>query len=839
MLRCCCRLTFKPLTLLLALAACALAVSGPAPADLDARKAPPAPPSPLFADPQPPAEYVLHDGKVVHDGAADQQANPGAPGQVDTLDIKKAYQRAAALKGQAKDRVFKTTITPHWFQGNTRFWYRNDTKDGTRDFVVVDAVQGTRAPAFDHAKLAAGLAGASVTKVDAKRLPFQTITFIDDGKAVRFVVGKDTWRCDLTTYACTPDADKQPLPFAAAWFAETAVAEPEPPPAPPDAPWDSEVAPEERAEALQKGGGPKQPPGEVRSPDGKWVAFIKDYNLYLRDKDGKETVLTQNGVAGNAYAAPTWSPDSKTVVAYRTEPGDNKKVYLIESSPKDQLPAKFSERTYPRPGDKFAQHEMFVVDVAALKVNKVEVERIDFRGLPKLRWAKDGKHFTFEKTDRGHQRFRLVEVEAATGKTRNIIDEKAETFVDHYSFYYLQYLDATGEILYSSEIDGWKHLYLIDAKSGQWKQITRGEWVVRSVEHVDVAGRQIWFTASGKNPGQNPYFLHYYRVNFDGTGLVALTDGNGNHKVQYSPDNKYLIDTYSRPDQAAVHELRKVADGSKVCDLEKADVSALEAAGWRYPEVFVARARDGKTDIWGVVYRPQNFDANKKYPVIEYIYAGPHGSFSPTSFTATSQMAALAELGFIVVQMDGMGTAHRSRAFHDVCWKNVADAGFPDRILWIKTLAQKYAYVDITRVGIYGTSAGGQSSTGALLFHPEFYKVAVSSCGCHDNRLDKASWNEQWMGLMGPHYEKQSNVTNAHKLQGKLLLMVGELDKNVPPESTMRVVDALIRAGKDFDLLVLPGLDHTGGGVYGDRRRWDFFVRHLLGVEPPDRNGGR
>src|SRR5207237_1110880 len=229
----------------------------------------------------------------------------------------------------------------------------------------------------------------------------------------------------------------------------------------------------------------------------------------------------------------------------------------------------------------------------------------------------------------------------------------------------------------------------------------------------------------------------------------------------------------------------------KVCDLEKADVSALEAVGWRYPEVFVAKGRDGQTDIWGVVYRPQNFDAKKKYPVIEYIYAGPHGSFSPTTFKSYNQMAALAELGFIVVQMDGMGVAHRSRAFHDVCWKNVADAGFPDRILWIKALAKKYDYVDITRVGIYGTSAGGQSSTGAVLFHPDFYKVAVSSCGCHHNRLDKASWNEQWMGLVGTHYEKNSNITNAGKLQGKLLLIVGELDKNVPPESTLRVVDAL------------------------------------------------
>ena len=291
-----------------------------------------------------------------------------------------------------------------------------------------------------------------------------------------------------------------------------------------------------------------------------------------------------------------------------------------------------------------------------------------------------------------------------------------------------------------------------------------------------------------------------------------------------------------RVDLAPVHELRRVSDGALVCVLEKADVSNLEATGWRFPEVFQAKGRDGKTDIWGIVYRPQKYDAKKKYPVIEYIYAGPHSSHVPKSFSAYRQMAALAELGFIVVQIDGMGTGNRSRAFHDVCWKNLADAGFPDRISWIKALAKRYAYVDVTRVGIYGTSAGGQNSLGALLFHPDFYKVAVSACGCHDNRIDKVSWNEAWMGKLGKHYREQSNVTNAHKLQGKLLLIVGELDTNVPPESTYRVVDALIQAGKDFDLLVVPGLGHSDGRQYGARRRNDFFVRHLHGVEPPNRN---
>jgi dipeptidyl aminopeptidase/acylaminoacyl peptidase len=472
----------------------------------------------------------------------------------------------------------------------------------------------------------------------------------------------------------------------------------------------------------------------------------------------------------------------------------------------------------------------------------VDVERIDFRGPPRPRWHKDGRHFTFEKVDRGHQRFRLVEVDAATGKTRALIDERSKTFIwtDHGpgNGLHLHYLGQTDEVIYPSERDGWRHLYLVDARAGKVKnQITKGPWVVRGIDRIDAKGRQVWFRASGKNEGQDPYFIHYYRVNFDGTGLVALTAGNGTHRIRSSPDGKYLLDTYSRVDLAPVHELRRASDGKLVCELERADVSALKETGWDYPEVFRARGRDGRTDIWGIVCRPTKFDKGKKYPIIEYIYAGPHGSHVRKEFSPVQRMQSLAELGFVVVQCDGMGTANRSKAFHDVCWKNLADAGFPDRIRWIKALAKRYPYLDARRVGIYGTSAGGQSSTGALLFHPDFYKVAVSSCGCHDNRMDKASWNEQWMGYpVGPHYAACSNITNAGKLRGKLLLIVGEMDTNVPPESTLRLADAFIKAGKDFDLLVMPGVGHSDGGRYGERRRRDFFVRHLHGVSPPDWN---
>jgi dipeptidyl aminopeptidase/acylaminoacyl peptidase len=436
-----------------------------------------------------------------------------------------------------------------------------------------------------------------------------------------------------------------------------------------------------------------------------------------------------------------------------------------------------------------------------------------------------------------------VEVDSRTGDLRNLIDEKSETFIwtahtEGLGLRYVNWLEKSDEMIYASERDGWRHLYLVDTKAGKLKhQITKGEFVVRGIERIDEEARQIWFRAGGKNSDQDPYFIQFYRINFDGSGLVALTDGNGNHSVQFSPNRKYLIDTYSRVDSPPVHELRRVSDCGLVCKLDEADISELLGTGWKSPEVFVAKGRDGKTDIWGIIVRPKDFDPKKKYPVLENIYSGPQGSYVPKSFGGARRFSSLADLGFIVVQIDGMGTANRSKAFHDVCWKNLKDAGFADRILWHKAAAAKYPWYDVSRVGIYGNSAGGQNAAAAVLFHPEFYKAAVANSGCHDNRMDKASWNEQWMGYpVGPQYAECSNIENAARLQGHLMLVVGEMDDNVPTESTYRFVDALIRANKDFDFLFVPNGGHGAGGSYGQRRLQDFFVRHLQGLEPPNRN---
>lgn len=532
--------------------------------------------------------------------------------------------------------------------------------------------------------------------------------------------------------------------------------------------------------------------------------------------------------------------------------GEEKDVYLIRSSPPQGGRAQLERRPYALPGDRFPKYELNLFHVESRQHIRPEVDRFEHQWLrPRIYWNRTGTRFSWLQVDRGHQRLRVLEAEAQTGQIRALIDERSETFIwtahtENLSLNLVTWLEKTDELIYVSERDGWRHLYLVDMETAALRQITRGPWVVRGIQFIDEDQRQIWFSAGGKNPEQDPYYLHFYRVNFDGSDLVALTEANGTHTVEFSPDRRFLVATWSRVNHPPVTELRRASDGSLVCRLEEADISELVAAGWVPPEPFVAKGRDGQTDIYGVIYRPRRLDPHRKYPVLESIYAGPQGFFVPKAFQPVDRFADLTEAGFIVVQIDGMGTAGRSKAFHDVCYRNLKDAGFPDRIRWLRAAAQKYPYLDLTRVGIFGHSAGGQNAAAAVLFHGDFYRAAVASCGCHDNRLDKASWNEQWMGYMPPEkiwenspenwYARSSNIENAHRLQGRLFLMVGELDTNVPPENTLRFVDALIRAGKDFELLILPNEGHSMGGAYGRRRMLDFFVRHLMTPTEMDRD---
>ena len=583
--------------------------------------------------------------------------------------------------------------------------------------------------------------------------------------------------------------------------------------------------------------GPRNPPPSAESPDGRWQALTRDGNLYLRRADGGGEFQLGGERESNQFYQQRfyWSPDSSRLLAIRTTEGDVRRVFFIESSPRDQVQPRLQSYLYLKPGDRIPVDTPVLFDVGRRKQIPISDDLLSNPwSITRIAWDADSSRFTFLYNQRGHQVLRVIAV-SADGRVRAIVDERSQTFIDYVGKQFYYPLAETNEILWMSERDGWNHLYLYDSQTGAVKnQVTRGRWAVRDVDLVDEERRQIYFRAGGIRPGQDPYYVHDCRVNFDGSGLLILTEGNGNHRAEFSPDRRFFVDEWSRVDRPPVTELRSVDDGRLVCRLEEADCSALLATGWRFPEPFAAAGRDGQTPIYGLIYRPTTFDPGRQYPVIEEIYASPHGAFVPKSFHVHSGAQALAELGFIVVRIDGMGTSHRSKKFHDVCWKNLGDAGFPDRIRWIKAAAARYPYMDLARVGIYGGSAGGQSAARALLAHGDFYKVAVADCGCHDNRLDKIWWNELWMGWpLGPHYAEQSNVTCADRLQGQLLLIVGEMDRNVDPASTMQVVDALIKADKDFEMLVIPGSGHGAGETpYGNRRRMDFLVRHLHGVQP-------
>jgi dipeptidyl aminopeptidase/acylaminoacyl peptidase len=718
------------------------------------------------------------------------------------LDYKRADNLAALVSG----KVYYGEIRPVWIGKTSNFFYENNTPEGTR-YVMVSASRQTKRPAFDQEKFARSLGNLTGNKIDPFRLPVSNILFSDRLGSFAFIHDNFNWICNLKDYSIVKGDRVSGRNQQGGWdwgFRDETTGDP------------------------------------VTSPDKKWTAFIRNFNVYVRSNDHrKEYQLSNDGGTGNYYSSfMRWSGDSRKLAAYRIVPAEKHLIHYIESSPADQIQPKHFSYEYQKPGDAIPQKYPQLFDVEARKHIPVNDNMIPNQySINHIQWSTDNSYFTFEYNKRGHQVYQVIRIDATTGDDRVLINETSPTFIDYSGKRYRYDVDQTGEIIWASERDGWNHLYLYDASGKVKNQITTGEWVVRDVAYVDREARQIIFQASGRERG-DPYFVDYYRINFDGTGLIRITDGDGTHTASFSDDRRYFVDTWSKSDKPHVSVLRNAADGRKLMDLESADISKLLETGIRHPEVFTAKGRDGKTDIWGIIVKPINFDPLRKYPVIENIYAGPHSSFVPKNFRPIIQgMHQLAELGFIVVQIDGMGTSNRSKAFHDVCWKNLKDAGFPDRILWMKAAAAERPWMDIERVGIYGTSAGGQNAAGAVLFHPEFYKVAVASCGCHDNRMDKMWWNEQWMGWpVGEEYSWSSNVDNAWRLRGRLLLLNGELDNNVDPASTEQVVNALIKADKEFEYVFLPGMRHTSGGAYGERKRRDFFVKHLLRQEPPEWN---
>ncbi|VTR96566.1 S9 family peptidase [Tuwongella immobilis] len=724
------------------------------------------------------------------------------------------YDRAEKLGGLFAGKVRNERIEPRWSEDRAFVFYRRETSPNEREYVLIDLNNGQRAPMFDAEKLAAALAKELKQAVSPKQLPIgntvlhsgnDVLSFDANGKRL----GWNRQSNELLT------GDKVPK----------VAAEPNDP---------------QPVAGGRRGG--NRPPRARTEPPAKrdWVPFLKDHNVWVREvKSGMIFPMTKDGTEKSPYQGDfRISPNGQKVVCTKLTRGLNRQIPLVESSPKDSIHSKLIMLPYVKPGDEIDTFQPFLFDLTKQQAIAIASRELFDRpwSISDIEWESDSSRFLFLYNQRGHQVMRWIAVDATSGAAKAIIDEKTSTFIDWTRKVYRAKIADTNDLIWMSERSGWNHLYRIDGQTGAVKNpITKGEWVVRDVVRVTGQGNdtELLLKVGGIQPGEDPYHIHFIRVKVDGTGLTRLTDGDGTHDIQFSPDGKTYIDRYSRVDLAPITEIRRTADGKKIAELERADDRALVAAGWQRPERFVSMGRDDKTPIYGIIFRPMKFDPKKKYPIVEDIYAGPHDSHTPKEFRSHYGMQSVAELGFIVVKMDGMGTSNRSKAFHDVCWKNLGDSGFPDRIRWMKAAAAKYPYLDTSRVGVFGTSAGGQSALRALLAHPDFYKVAVSDCGCHDNRVDKIWWNEQWMGYpVGPHYAEQSNVTQAHKLEGKLMLMVGELDKNVDPASTYQVVDALIKANKDFDLIVFPGAGHGSGSPYAQRRRRDFLVRHLLNVEP-------
>ncbi|MDE2126071.1 MAG: DPP IV N-terminal domain-containing protein [Armatimonadetes bacterium] len=804
---------------------------------------------------------------------------------------RQAWDRYQSLPTRVTGIIAGDAVTARWIGDTGDFWYVRNLGAGRHQFIHVDATGRKQAPAFDHAAVAGLLTRELGRTVEADLLPIEFLHYSDAGElsvqaegrvfslkgaagplveepgelnslkaldpahgptrsgtaggdtSVTFVNRTDepcsVWWLDgagnRRSYGqVEPGRSKTQHTFAGhVWLITSAENVP------------LAVFRAEPLAAAAVVTGPVRDNPEPRaaagyaSPDGKWRALVKDHNLWLTDAgSGAQSQLSADGSAANAYTEPVvWSPDSRSIALYQTEPEQEHLVSFVQSSPTDQLQPKLHQNQYLKPGDRVAHRHprLYRLDRKAW----LPIEESEFPNpyeLGDLHWEPESRFFTFLYNQRGHQALRIIAVDARTGAVRVVVDESSPTFIDYAGKYAAEYLYESGELIWMSERSGWNHLYLYDLHTGRVKNpITQGNWVVRSVTHVDPIARTVDFVSNGNFPGQDPYFLQHWRVKLDGTQLTWLTHGAGTHKVQFSPNRQLFVDTWSRVDSPPVSELRSGVDGTLVMPLDRAVITSRSRTGWQPPEPFVAKGRDGETDIYGVIYRPTSFDARRKYPVLEAIYAGPQDAYVPKAFSPFHQPQQFAELGFIVVQIDGMGTNWRSKAFHNVCWKNLADAGFPDRILWIRAAAAKYRQMDLQRVGIYGGSAGGQNAARALMAHGDFYHVAVADCGCHDNRMDKIWWNELWMGWpVGPQYAASSNVVDAHNLRGRLLLMVGEMDTNVDPASTMQVVNALIRANKPFEMLVVPGSDHGSAETpYGTRVRAAFLARQLLGLEIP------
>ena len=703
---------------------------------------------------------------------------------------------------------------PVWLDDSTRFHYRVMTPRGA-EFILVDPIKGTRALLFDNARLAAAMSAAGDTTFEPAKLPFRTFTLEKGEVAIAMRVGNHRYRCDIGVYRCVAG--------------DTVTTEP--------------------------------PEWAVKSPNGVWAAMIHKGNLWIRRvaEPHDSSQLTSDATADFGYGlgaatrpmpdpdarqpAVTWSPDSKRLAILRI---DERGVTRFPVYSSTGLTPKLFQYPNAVPSDSIVPtFEVHLIDVerktnVTVKGAKPVADVFGWTGGPDLiQWAPAADRIYFVDAKRANKGARLLTADLA-GESRVVLSDSIRTFNENASGVAGGNWRPLGdkEILWWSERDGWGHLYRYDTSGKLLNQVTSGPWLVDRLKYVDPVTHQIYFTGLGRDVA-NPYYAHLYRIGADGTGLTDLTPSSAHHLAAVVPTGRAFIDVETRGDLPPVTTVRAILDGRKTLDLEKADPSEMNRMGWVPPTPFTVKARDGVTDLYGFVYFPSRMDTAKRYPVIVHIYPGPQvGTILNYGFQMGGEPHGLAELGFVVVEVNALGTPGRSKAFHDAYYGNMTDNGVPDQIAAVKQLGTRYRFMDLDRVGIYGHSGGGFSSTDAILRYPDFFKVAVSGSGNHDNRSYRFDWGEKYQGrfkkdsLSGhDNFESQANYLLAGNLKGRLLLMTGDMDTNVHPTMTFRLVDALIKAGKDFDMLVIPDAEH-GLPAYSIKKRWDYFVRWLLGGEP-------
>jgi dipeptidyl-peptidase-4 len=729
------------------------------------------------------------------------------------------YARAEKFMDYNADRLVFHNIQPAWL-ADGRFWYRDSSAEGN-EFVVFDPVTERREPAFDHEKVASALSRAAGKSYDRWHLPFTRFEYSADGKGILFGIQGKRWTCDLKGDSC---------------------------------------------ELIHE----DTPHGAMLSPDKKRAAFIRDYNLWVRELDtGKETQLTTDGVKDYGYATNNagwihgdgpvllWSPNSRKIATFQQDQRNVGEMYLVET--KLGHP-KLLAWKYPLPGDKaVTMIERVVIDLDTHKVIRLKMPPDQHRttlcddvrcsrDLTDVQWSPDASSLVFVSSSRDHKQATLRVANAFTGDVRDVLEEKVATqYESGWRRSNWQYLASSNEVIWFSERSNWGHLYLYNFATGQLKnQITSGDWVVTELVWVDEKERVAYFLATGKEPGENPYFRHFYRIDLDGKKLKLLTPEDGDHTIALAPSGKYFTDSHSTLDSPPVTVLRDQS-GKLLATVAETDISRLLAAGWLPPVPFSVKGRDGVTDVYGLMFKPKNFDPAKKYPIINDVYPGPQwGSVGMTAFgkwgfaPAHGDAQCLAELGFVVVKIEGMGTPLRSKKFRDTSYGNMGDNTLPDQVAGMKQLAQRFPWIDIDRAGIWGHSGGGSASAAALFRYPDFFKVGISESGNYDNREYEDDWGERYQGLLVSNpdgtstYDSQAIQDLAKNLKGHLLLIHGTMDDNVPPYNTLLLVNELIKANKDFDLLLLPNRDHLYiWDPYPMRRRWDYFVRYLMGAEPP------